>query len=935
MQTIYFTLVVNGQHVAAVHPQALAADSRNLLRMRLGHKDTIWDGIVKTAVFTGPDGTAYNVLVKDDECAVPAEVIRAPGFHVSIYGGDLVTADVAFVPVEASGLADGVAPPEPTPDIYTQLVAAVTEQRDAAAASAAASAGDAVQTQADRAAVGSLAGQAQSDRIRAETAADSAAWSADAAQASRAEAEAAESGAKAARAAAEAAKAHAEEVAVDTAGKRDETAAAAASASGSADAAQAAQAAAEAAKARAETAADSARTALSGISQRIRFPAISPNVSSGAAVTIETANGRTTSTYVITSAPSYAYTYFKLPYGRQELLENRPRITCLCLPDFTASIGVILSNKPDWSMGVTFISNEVSVSAGAASAFVMDFGASAYDTLLNTETADNAVYVLVAIKSSYGGNVTASGTYRLQQAFYLSTDDLGGFADYSAGAANAENAANATHAENAANAATVESAGTVYVGKSLAKGAGAGAEIGMEAPNRAYIRYAAGSATGSVYIARIRIGTVGDLKGRKIYVKTFRRSTDSSDNFTGYVFAFNFLSYTDWGDALFTERAGAAAAGLFIDGDALRAKAYDRGQTDGSPVYAFLCNMYSYTAQTAYSVDAAFECFILKNSDENPVFAGRIGKYNEADLDRMQSAVGELAEGGYITCWGDSLTAGGGWPERLAALSGLTVYNAGTGGEDSKTIMARQGGDAMMVNRLVIPAGTSPVVIAERSTDGGIQTVFGNTAAPLLQGGGSHVNPVSIAGISGTLAWTGSSYADMNGNWTFTRSVPGEAVTIDRPTAIVTKADREWNHGINILFMGQNGGYADIDSLIWQHRQMISHSTARKTIVLGFSSGSASGRAEYEAAMRAEFGRYFISLRQYLAAPLFGEDGTTITSCFGLADAGLTPTPEDLTAIASGTVPPQLLSDSVHYTSAAKTVIGNMLYKKMAELGLV
>lgn len=297
-------------------------------------------------------------------------------------------------------------------------------------------------------------------------------------------------------------------------------------------------------------------------------------------------------------------------------------------------------------------------------------------------------------------------------------------------------------------------------------------------------------------------------------------------------------------------------------------------------------------------------------------------------------ALGGAGAENYITCWGDSLTAGGGWTTTLAALTGLPVYNGGTGGENAKTIVARQGGDVMFVNNITIPATTTPVLIADRDVDGGIKTILGSTVTPLLQGGG-HVNPCQIGEVEGVLAWTGSNYADMTGNWVFTRSVAGDAVPITRPTAIRTNFDMHRNAGIQIIFIGQNGGYASNADLILQHRRMIEHARATHTVVLGLSSGSAALRADYEAAMRAEFGRYFISLREYLAAPIYDMDGTTIISCYGLDDAGLTATQADLDAIATGTVPPQLLADSVHYTSASKTVIGNMLYKKLRDLNVI
>lgn len=305
----------------------------------------------------------------------------------------------------------------------------------------------------------------------------------------------------------------------------------------------------------------------------------------------------------------------------------------------------------------------------------------------------------------------------------------------------------------------------------------------------------------------------------------------------------------------------------------------------------------------------------------------------------VTQAVEQAQQGNsYITCWGDSLTAMGGWTTELQTLSGMTVNNGGTGGENSQTIMARQGGDIMTINNITIPATTTPVLIASRSTETGIPTWFGNKVTPLLQGGGSHVNPCRIGDVMGTLAWTGSSYSDPDGTWTFTRSTAGEAVTIDRPTAIRTNFDMNKNSPhLMIIFMGQNGGWSDNDDLIWQHQRMIDHAHAKNILVLGLSSGSAESRQSYEAAMQREFGRYFLSLRQYLAHPIYDGQGTAaenIVSCYGLADAGLTPTDQDLDAIRTGTVPPQCLIDSVHYTTATRTVVGQLIYKYCRELNL-
>ena len=316
------------------------------------------------------------------------------------------------------------------------------------------------------------------------------------------------------------------------------------------------------------------------------------------------------------------------------------------------------------------------------------------------------------------------------------------------------------------------------------------------------------------------------------------------------------------------------------------------------------------------------------NIEHSPIIADMLVGFDASEYPKFK----DLGITDYITCWGDSLTAQGGWTTTLAKLTGRTVYNGGTGGENVKTIVARQGADVMIVNNLTIPADTTPVTIASRETDGGILTEFNNVAMPLLQGG-AHVNPCYIGDIKGTLAWTGSDYADNTGTWTFTRAEVGEAVIIDRPTAIRTDYDINKNNPyLMIIYIGQNGGYDNLDDLVNKHKLMINHADAKHVIVLGLSSGTKELRAEYEARMRAEFGRYFISLREYLSNPIY-TDGV-ITSCYGLDDADLSPTEEDLTAIALGQVPPQLLKDAVHYTETCRTVIGNMIYKRCKDLNI-
>ena len=214
----------------------------------------------------------------------------------------------------------------------------------------------------------------------------------------------------------------------------------------------------------------------------------------------------------------------------------------------------------------------------------------------------------------------------------------------------------------------------------------------------------------------------------------------------------------------------------------------------------------------------------------------------------------------YITCWGDSLTAGGRWTTRLSELSGMTLYNAGTGGEGSDTITARQGGDVMMVNNITIPADKTPVVVATYA-DGGFTTAAGAKVKPSTRGATSsaHENPVMIANVLGTLEWSVTNEATSEEKaasvWTFTRLEAGDEVVIDRPTAMTTAYDREKNAPhLMVIFMGTNDGNPpNVENIIKRARKMIAHAKAENTIVLGITRGNNDTLAAYDTAMENVF----------------------------------------------------------------------------------
>lgn len=121
---------VDEQFIRAPHHKVVA-DSRGFLTARFSFGEA-WRGLTKTAVFLGADGRAYHVLLTDDTCEVPPQVLRPTQFFVSVFGGDRLTTDRVAVEVAASGFAEGITPPPTTPDIYSQLTAVFTEKQQAA-----------------------------------------------------------------------------------------------------------------------------------------------------------------------------------------------------------------------------------------------------------------------------------------------------------------------------------------------------------------------------------------------------------------------------------------------------------------------------------------------------------------------------------------------------------------------------------------------------------------------------------------------------------------------------------------------------------------------------------------------------------------------------------------------------------------------------------
>lgn len=285
-----------------------------------------------------------------------------------------------------------------------------------------------------------------------------------------------------------------------------------------------------------------------------------------------------------------------------------------------------------------------------------------------------------------------------------------------------------------------------------------------------------------------------------------------------------------------------------------------------------------------------------------------------------------------VNCWGDSLTRGVGVGDSYSKafpyvlhglLDGRKVINCGVGGENTINIASRQGGLPNIVKPFTIPANASKVEIE-------LTNIYGDSTGILLQGGSAldpttgkyvmtaQINPCSINGVEGTLTYE-------NGKYYFSRSENGESVIVSRPTPLITYAMKSMRDNINIIWIGTNGGFTTSAELIECIEAMIDYMSPinKKYIVIGVHHLVSTVTETFETTeknMSIHFGRHFINQRKYMLE-------------YGLSDARITPTAEDITAISQGKIPTSLLYDDVHYNDKGYNIIATLASERGKELG--
>lgn len=284
-----------------------------------------------------------------------------------------------------------------------------------------------------------------------------------------------------------------------------------------------------------------------------------------------------------------------------------------------------------------------------------------------------------------------------------------------------------------------------------------------------------------------------------------------------------------------------------------------------------------------------------------------------------------------VSCWGDSTTSAGtdgeAWPTRLQTTLGesMQVKNMAISGEFSTSTSCRQGGnEASIVSDVTIPAAVEAVAVTLQSKDG--QT-FGTS--PVLSTGANY-NPVTIAGVEGTISTSGSQAY-------FTRKNAGDAVAVSAGTAVVSKnAVARKEDAVQVIYLGTNAGWnLDPNTLLNQVQSMVEYYGGTNYIIMGPAGGqfvrteeARAATLAYEELAAEAFGEHWLNLREYLIAN-------------SLTENGLTATEKDNERMAVGLIPWSILlgsntesgTDDVHYNTHGLQSVCNAVYAKGQALG--
>lgn len=254
------------------------------------------------------------------------------------------------------------------------------------------------------------------------------------------------------------------------------------------------------------------------------------------------------------------------------------------------------------------------------------------------------------------------------------------------------------------------------------------------------------------------------------------------------------------------------------------------------------------------------------------------------------------SKGEYVTFCGDSLTA--------------QLYSNYVETAKSKVVFAVGGEGYDAIN---LRTGIIPLYYLDSTIKPGKNAVNLSHNNICLQGMGN-MNPVTIAGIQGTL------YRETDGMY-FTPAGEIEETPVYKPVVIPYQSTL--NDVLNVYWTGTNNLGINTAAEIFAQWEMVL-SVKPNTLIVGLTNDSSSVKKTRVAELDTlgeKLGARYLPVHDWLVE-------------HGIEFCGLTPNSYDSAAIAAGNIPPALLSDTVHFNEYGKQCIAHLVSERMRLLGI-
>ena len=263
-----------------------------------------------------------------------------------------------------------------------------------------------------------------------------------------------------------------------------------------------------------------------------------------------------------------------------------------------------------------------------------------------------------------------------------------------------------------------------------------------------------------------------------------------------------------------------------------------------------------------------------------------------------------------IVCWGDSLTEGAGgqtpWTTTLQNLVGPTykVINMGIGGQTIEQIASRQGSYTTYLKPCTLSDKAFEDVDVECINENGdtIKLIINNVIFD-----NDNMGAVGII--------NGKQVAYLFNN--------NKGFTITKNLLLKTHEFEEYKNKTLILWCGSNNApnSTTIQDVVKLLKVMINYNNTNNYIIIGLTSLTAMPELKQcNEELMKDFGYHYIDISYYLRT-------------YGLEDAGITPTEQDIEDINKGNIPSSLRIDAVHLTTKANQLVGKRIFEKGKNLG--